>query len=364
MSALWDKICGCEAAGTIGNAMGDPVEGMAWEKIEAQYGFLEDFLAQEKKDRVRPQQYGADWHYRAHDRPPGTTEDGMERHRLCTSAIIRKGGRIRIEDLAEQWLMDIDPEKFGYMLGPQDQVIYHQIRCGVPPWEVGRHASWPAFIGTSKMIQPVGMVNVCHPRQAAQDALELGQLKDMRGVRGNYALEVCAGIAAGVAEALRPSASVDSVIAEVLSHLTQEPLKEVSEGLTRAKSADSWRDLRPFFAEKYAGRPISNAVEILAGALGCFYLSDGQPRDAILFAVNLGRDTDCKAYVAGGLAGALRGIGAIPEDWVNAVDEATRNNPYTVSRRTIKEAADGLFAACAKEMQHMERTLAELRIGN
>lgn len=73
------------------------------------------------------------------------------------------------------------------------------------------------------------------------------------------------------------------------------------------------------------------------------------------------RECDGRSRGGDGVAGALRGIGAIPEDWVNVVDEATRNNPYTVSRRTIKEAADGLFAACAKEMQHMERALAELK---
>jgi len=334
---------------------------MSWEKIEAEYGFLEEFLAQDKQDRVRPQPRGDDWHYHAHHRPPGATEDGMERHKLCTSAIIRKNGRISIEELAETWLLDIDPEQFGYLMGPQDQVIYHQIRCGVPPWEVGRHASWPAFIGTSKMIEPVGMVNACNPRQAAQDAMELGQIKDMRGVRGNYALEVCAGIAAGVAEALRPMATVDSVLDEVLSHLTPEPLKEVAEGLDRAKGADSWKDLRPFYAEKYEGRPGSNAVEVLSGGLACFYLADGNPKDALLYAINLGRDTDCKAYVSGGLGGALKGIGAIPAEWVTTVDEASRNDPWTVSNRTTGEAAEGLYQACLNEVERVMGILGEVR---
>jgi ADP-ribosylglycohydrolase len=34
-------------------------------------------------------------------------------------------------------------------------------------------------------------------------------------------------------------------------------------------------------------------------------MADGQPREAIIYTVNLGRDTDCKAYVADGLAGTL-----------------------------------------------------------
>ena len=121
MGQLFDRIYGCEAASTIGNAMGDPVEGMSWEAIESKHGFLQEFLAQDKQDRVRPQPFGTDWRYHAHHRPPGATEDGMERHKLCASAVIRKGGRITVEDLAEQWLKDIDPDQFGYLLGPQDR---------------------------------------------------------------------------------------------------------------------------------------------------------------------------------------------------------------------------------------------------
>ncbi|MDP6039539.1 MAG: ADP-ribosylglycohydrolase family protein, partial [Candidatus Latescibacteria bacterium] len=111
----------------------------------------------------------------------------------------------------------------------------------------------------------------------------------------------------------------------------------------------------------YAGRPISNAVEVLSGGLACFYLADGNPKDAILYAVNLGRDTDCKAYVAGGLAGALRGIEEIPEEWVTIVDEASKNDPWTVSTRTTGEAAEGLYEACMNEVQRMEGVLAEVK---
>ncbi len=204
MGQLFDKIYGCEAAGTIGNSMGDVTEGYTYQEIEERFGFVEELLPQDKVSRVRPQQYGPDFVYSAHHRPPGMTEDGMERHRLCTSAILKKGGRITIDDLAATWIEEIDPEKFGYLLGPQDRIIYNQLKAGVPPWEVGRNASWPAFIGTSKMIMPVGVINACNPAQAAQDAYDLGRIKDVRGVPGNYALEVCAGIAAAAAEALRP----------------------------------------------------------------------------------------------------------------------------------------------------------------
>ena len=360
MNQLLNRIHGCEAAGTIANAMGDPVEGWSWQKIEQEYGFFDQFLAQDKPERVRPQVRGIPWHYHAHHRVPGTTEDGMERHKLCTSAILKKGGRITIEDLAEAWVSEVDPEKIGYLMTSQDLVIYTQILHGVPPWEVGRNASWPTFIGTTKMIQPVGMVNACNPRQAGQDAFELGQIKDVRGTRGNYALEVCAGVAAGTAEAIRPGATTASVIDTVLSYLTKEPLAEVTDGLDRARAADSWKDLRPYYAERYEGSRPSNAVEVLSGALACFYLADGQPKNAILYAINLGRDTDCKAYVAGGMAGALRGIDALPAEWVDVVDEAARAEKWSVSNRTTGEAAEGMCRAAVNELEKMKGVAEEI----
>jgi len=357
---LFSRIYGCEAAGNIANSMGDVTEGLSWQEIEKRYGFVDKLLPQDKKASRSPQQFGPDWVRYAHHRPPGMTEDGFERHRLCTSAILKKGGRITIEDLARTWIADIDPSKFGYLLGPQDQVIYNLLKDGLPPAEVGRYAAWPGFIGTSKMIMPVGIVNACRPDDAACDALQLGRIKDVQGRPGNYALEVCAAIAAATAEALRPKATVESVLNIALEQLSPEPRKEVQQGLDWAKKANDWKELRPLYAARYEGKPISNAVEVLSGGLACFCMAKGQPREAILYAVNLGRDTDCKGYVAGGLAGALRGIGAIPAEWVRIVEEEVVTDPYTVSRRTARQAAEGLYKACLAEVATAKRAVAEI----
>ena len=357
---LFSRIYGCEAAGNIANSMGDVTEGLSWQEIEKRYGFVDKLLPQDKKASRSPQRFGPDWVRHAHHRPPGMTEDGFERHRLCTSAILKKGGRITIEDLARTWIEDIDPSKFGYLLGPQDQVIYNLLKDGLPPWEVGRYAAWPGFIGTSKMIMPVGIVNACRPDDAARDALRLGLIKDVQGRPGNYALEVCAAIAAATAEALRPDVTVESVIKVALEQLPPEPRKEVQQGLDWAKKAKDWKDLRPLYADRYEGRPISNAVEVLSGGLACLYMAKGQPREAILYAVNLGRDTDCKGYIAGGLAGAMRGIDAIPAEWVKVVEEEVVSDPYTVSQRTARQAAEGLYKACLAEMAKAKSAVTEI----
>lgn len=367
MSKLFDKIYGCEAAGTIANSMGDPVEGMTYQQIEEKYGFLEEMVSQkisfndrsETQLKCSGQLLGPKWVRQEQNRPAGTTEDGMERHRLCTSAILKKNGRIDVVDLAKTWLEDIDPAKFGFLLGPQDQVIYYSIKAGIPPWNVGQNAAWPAMIGTTKMIQPIGMVNACDPETAAKDALDIGRIKDVRGVTGNYALEVCAAVAAATAEALKPNATVDSIIEVALSNISHFPQQEVFAALDKAKNADSWKDMREFYAQRYQNLRISEAVEMLSAGLTCLWLGNGQPKETITYAVNLGRDTDCKAYIGGGLAGALNGISSVPSEWVDIVERVTAKDPWTVSTRTQKEAAEGLYKA-ALNTQNQRNEVSKL----
>ena len=345
MDKLFSKIYGCEAAANIANAMGDLPEGKTYEEIEKLYGFVDKMMPQEKTAHVRKDQFGHDLVYHAHSRPPGMTEDGHERHRLVTNAILKKGGRINIMDLAQTWADDIKPEKFGYLLGPQDQVIYYAIKAGIPPWEVGRYASWPGFIGTSKMILPIGCINACNPEAAAADAHDLGRIKDARGLRRNYALEVCAGLAAACAEALKPDSTVDAVIKTALNCLSDNPRKEIEQHLEWAHKAKDWKELRPLFQEKYNRFPISDAVEVLGSGLALLYMARGNPKDAILYSVNFGRDCDCRAYVAGGLAGALKGIEEVPADWVKIIEEQVVTDPYSVSTKTAKAVAEGLYKA-------------------
>ncbi len=60
-------------------------------------------------------------------------------------------------------------------------MIYHGLEAGVFPWEVGRYATFPGMIGTSKMMIAVGVINATDPDQAALDAHDLARIKDVRG---------------------------------------------------------------------------------------------------------------------------------------------------------------------------------------
>ncbi|WP_213452192.1 ADP-ribosylglycohydrolase family protein [Rhizomonospora bruguierae] len=375
MPTLFDRIYGIEAATTIANSMGDVMEGLTWDQIEDQYGLVTELLPQVNKWGSRPvmgqsagdrgyamleQPWGHPFVWHVHDRPPGMSEDGHERHRLAVTAIIEKGGRITVEDLARIWLRDIDPARFGYLLGPQDQVIYYGLKAGVFPWENGRYATFPGMIGTAKMMHAIGVINACDPAQAAIDALDVGRIKDIRGPRDNYALEVAAAIAAGTAEGLKPGATVEDVINVALDQLTYYPRLEVEAGLTWARTVSDWRELRPLFDQKYTGHWMSNAVELLSSGMAVFHTAGGNVEQAIIQGVNLGRDTDCRAYIAGGWAAAINGIEQVPTRWLDTVTEQVKTDPYTVSTRTPLESAQGLYNALLNSVKHTRQRLTDI----
>lgn len=360
MSKLFDKIRGCDAAAVISNSIGDVTEGKSYQEIAERYGFVDTLLSQDKQGSVRERDWGAPWVRHAHHRPPGMTEDGIERHRLMCTAIIEKGGRVDVWDLARIWVRDIDPNHFGYLLGNQDRGFYDLLKAGMPPTEVGRYAEWPGFIGTAKMMLPVGLVNACDPIQAARDALDLGRLKDTPHRPFNYALEVCAGLAAACAEAMRPGATVEAIVAEGLSHLSSSPRAAAEEALAWTEEVDEVWDLRPRFAEKYRGQRASNAVEVFSTGLAIFRMVGKNTRDAILTGVNFGRDCDCISYVAAGLAGALNGIDSVPSEWIEVVEKELETDPYTVSRRSLADTATGLYQALLNEMDRTKQRIAEL----
>lgn len=80
----------------------------------------------------------------------------------------------------------------------------------------------------------------------------------------------------------------------------------------------------------------------------------------MIAAVNFGRDTDCLAAVAAGLAGALSGAGDLEPEWIAQVNAATKADPYTNSLLDIDETTEGLYRAVRSRMARQRAALAVL----
>lgn len=341
---LHERIYAVNAVSIVANSMGDLPEGLHWRDAEAKFGFLEDLLPQDEAGRVRRFDWGPDWHNHPHHRPAGMGEDGQERHRLMVEAIAATSARVTCMDLGRAWATLIDPANFGYLLGPQDQVIYHAIRGGIVPHEAGRYATYPGFHGTAKMIQPIGLINAGNPDQAARDAHDVARIKDVHGRPGNHGIEVAAGMAAGIAEAMKPGATVGKVIERIMRELGTPAREECERALDWAKRM-KWQDLREQFAVTYEGRIPWNATEVLSSALALFWQCDGDLETGLLWSVNFGRDTDDRAYDVAGLCAAMHGMKGIRPHWLDTCATALEGDAWTVSKRDFASAAEALYGA-------------------
>ena len=361
MVSLKYKFRGCIAASWVGSAMGAAVESWSRERIQQEHGFLDRLLPYAHYRRE------TDW-----QRPPGTTEDGIERQKLIATAIIEKRNRIVAHDLVAVWLRDLDPEKMVYKQERFDRSLLELARAGVPPSELGALWHYPNVVSMARASHPLGLINAGDPKGAADDSFEVGKVYARESAFG---LRWAALYNAAIAEACKPTATVASVLStarEFAAYRKEAGTlyarydtieEELSRALDLAGKHTDPMSMRDEFYQHYDGGghftySMSEASEIVSKGLAIFALSGGDPHRAILTAVNFGRDTDCLAAVAGGLAGALGGYQAIPAEWIAQVNEATRQDPYTNNRRSIEETADGLFAAFLARRQALAAHLA------
>jgi len=255
-----------------------------------------------------------------------------------------------------------------------DRSLLELAKSGVPPSELGRLWPFPNVVSMARASHPLGLVNAGDPQGAADDSFEIGKVYAQETA---FALRWAALYNVAIAEACKPNATVESVleVAERFVHYRAEAgslyalydtiEREVAHALELAsKHTDSMRMRDEFYAfyegGGYFNYGMSQANEVVSKGLAVFAISRGDPREAISTAVNFGRDTDCLAAVAGGLAGALSGVRMIPKEWIAQVDEATRQDPYTNNHRTIEETADGLFDAFLARTQRLEEHLQRM----
>ena len=92
--------------------------------------------------------------------------------------------------------------------------------------------------------------------------------------------------------------------------------------------------------------PVSRtkSIEELPVALGFCLSAGGDFRTAVLGAVNYGRDADSIATMAGAICAALGGAAVVPQDWVTAIEDASRLDLDTVADQLTSAARDILTA--------------------
>ncbi|MHA1730675.1 MAG: ADP-ribosylglycohydrolase family protein [Promethearchaeota archaeon] len=335
---LQSKVWGCLLGGAIGNAMGSIVENWSYERIEEVYGRIEEPLSLE---RIQ-------------------TEDDNRIALLFCDAYLKHRRNLTPEDLAGVWLEEFDPgTDFFWCMRNALELL----RRGVSPRQTG---IYNVNTGSALMaIAPVGVFNAGEPDRAYSDALDLAYMYQPKPDA-----HCAAAFAAGVAEALVPGATVDSVVEEIVGHSLDEDLAywdaerklsntrralEVALAVAGDHGADWWGARRDLYDALCQWHPI-DPTEVLSLSVALFKMTGGEYVGGVIAGTNIGRDADTIANLVGTLAGCLRGVESIPEEWREGVREI---NAALYLR--FKTTADGLVALLRDKWAAHEKLLALFR---
>ncbi len=342
MSVLADKVLGCLAASQIGSAMGAAVEGWDWRRVEKHYGLLDRFLPYEH--------YGNGW-----QRMPGTTEDGIERQRVLLRAIRRAGGRIGPDHVAAVWREEVDAEHADWCMEPFDRRLIRLAKAGVPPVRLGSFSPYANLISLARSCHPIGLINAMEPVQAWRDVHEVGLVLQPPLGSG---LEWAGLVGAVIAAACAPEVGFEGALQAAMPFADGDVRREIERALSIAERAGEALAMREDFEQHYSGIGVayamSHANEIVCKALALVRATGADVRETLVTAVNFGRDTDCLAAVAGGIAGAVSGAEGIPAEWIEQLDRATQANPHTCLRLDVAEMARVVLDGLRREQRRTE----------
>ncbi|MFF7471510.1 ADP-ribosylglycohydrolase family protein [Streptomyces sp. NPDC008092] len=317
---LYDRARGALLGLAVGDALGAPAENMKPSEIRARWGRITGYVT---------------------DRPAGT--DDTEYAIFSGLLLARQGSALtpaHVEAAWHEWIADRAEGPFKGA-GFSERGTLENLRRGLaaPISAQHRHA-WSD--GLAMRAAPFGVFAAGRPAEAARLVAVDGSVShEGEGIYGGQA--VAAGVAAAMAGA-PPTAVVAAALAVVPDD------SWTARSLRRAVSVAHRGERAVRTAVVIGGYPWTDlAPEAVALAFGAYAAADGDFRDAVLTAVNMGRDADTTAAVAGALAGATRGEAAIPPEWGAAIGPARGSCLPSMAGHHVLEVAELLLGAASAQ---------------
>ncbi|MFE6485343.1 ADP-ribosylglycohydrolase family protein [Streptomyces sp. NPDC057757] len=292
-AGLRERARGALLGLAVGDALGAPAENMKPSEIRAKWGRITGYVA---------------------EHPAGT--DDTEYAIFSGLLLARHGSALtvaHVEAAWHQWIADQDEGPFRGA-GFSERGTLENLRRGLaaPISAQHRHA-WSD--GLAMRAAPFGVFAAGRPAEAARlVAIDGSVSHDGEGIYGGQA------VAAGVAAAMTGAPAI-AVVASALAVIPEDSW--TARSLRRAVAVAHRGERAVRSAVVIGGYPWTDlAPEAVALAFGAYAAADGDFTESVLTAVNMGRDADTTAAVAGALAGATRGASSIPAAWAAAIGPA------------------------------------------
>ncbi|MER6572060.1 ADP-ribosylglycohydrolase family protein [Streptomyces sp. NPDC001093] len=277
----------------VGDALGAPAENLKPSEIRARWGRITGYVA---------------------ETPCGT--DDTEYAIFSGLLLARHGSALtpaHVEAAWHEWIADRAEGPFRGA-GFSERGTLENLRRGLaaPISAQHRHA-WSD--GLAMRAAPFGVFAAGRPAEAARlVAIDGSVSHEGEGIYGGQA------VAAAVAAAMT-GAPVPVVIASALAVIPEDSW--TARSLRRAVAVAHRGERAVRSAVVIGGYPWTDlAPEAVALAFGAYAAADGDFVQAVLTAVNMGRDADTTAAVAGALSGATHGISTIPAHWAGPIGPA------------------------------------------
>jgi ADP-ribosylglycohydrolase len=298
-SLLKEKVRGCILAGAIGNAMGSPVEGMMCQAIDKKY-------------------------------PKGITtildpsrlegeDDNQMAMLLVETYLAREGAPVMARHFGKMWQARLNRDHFyPFCMGRAYDLICRD-------WDPRITGHWSVVTGSTVMcMEPVGIYHIGDPDYAAIDARAISYMYQ-RGLD----MVAATMLAATVAEAFKPEATVESVCDAALVAAPRDkmltfdkrPFKSCRDYIEKClEIADKYTDVlaaRKELYQKCLFYHMIDPLELWGFALAMFKIAKGDIRQAAIGGTNIGRDSDTIAGPAAMLSGVPRGAANVPREWIS-----------------------------------------------
>ncbi len=315
MDNRYNRIKGCLLGVAAGDAMGMPSSMMSPEEIKSRFGEIKKFLP------------APEGHLIHNGMVAGEITDDTQQTLAIADSIIEKNG-VDAGNIAEHLIKW--GEEMGVfnsnIAGPSTLRALNMIRNGKDLEESG---SVGDTNGACMRIAAVGIYG-CGEMDRTVDAVE----KACKATHNtNIAIAGASAVAIVIGKAIQGERDIDQLI--------QQAVLAVREGMRRGniwysasiekriewvislleRSPDKKTAMKDIYDYIGAGVQISETVPT---CLAILKMADGDPVETVKIASNLGGDCDTIAAISGSMAGAIKGVEAIPEPWINTLE--TVNN--------------------------------------
>lgn len=344
-TSLADRFAGCIVGGAIGDGLGTSTEGRTPEAIIERFGGrVEDF--------VPPFAPKPDGRHKG----DGNVSDDTLMVLALIRAYLAKGGQLDAHDMATYllpeivdkptWIPEYKREQplIERLFYPEKYLLIRLRLATVNPREAG--IGNMVNCGAAMYAAPVGMMNAGDPDTAYARAVNIFSAHQY-----SYGLEAAALMAACVAEALRPTATIESVV-ETAQRLAKDGTRTALEAVIKAArtapkdEAAMQKHLRaamePYDTVKGGVQEFEragafpsqlHAIEEVPLALAYLLIGQGDYTWTVLGAINYGRDSDSIAEMSGAILGAMLGKSGLPERWAREIGERNQIDFETPARQ-------------------------------